>query len=954
MHPARPIDESHRLAGLRALGVPDTGPEECFDTLAGFAARLTGCPIAVLSLVDEQRRWFMKSAHGVPAGDTTLHDLSMHAAGLHPDDGLLEIPDLTLDPRIAAAAEKTDARPPPRLHASVLLKVDRLTVGQLCVIDVHPRALTPEQRKSLLCLGGMATELVRGRERRVLLDEERLRLLDFARSSGDWMWETDADLRYTWVSGTFEAITGQQPTSVYGQQIADSPLLDPLGQPFGEGRTFHALLQQRQHITRVITDKRTPLGTLQISRSAVPVFDARGRFIGYRGTARDVSAYIASERHTHGQAELLRKLSSQAPGVIFQFRLMPDRSMQYLYASDACRDMFGMAPPRDGAPHDGNESAEACRALHPGDRSGFVRSLFRAASKMAPWHREFRTLRDGRTVRWLEVRAMPEPGADRSVLWHGFVADVTARKETELALRSSEQRWNMAAEAAGIGIAQLDLAEGFLIFDAQACLNHGLPLQEARASVANWLGAIHPDDRDAIQSSLQQTVARRSVLEARYRLRRPDGQEAMLEIFAHCILDGHGQVSGVLGTCRDVTQQAMHEQLRRDKETAERASHAKSEFLSRVSHELRTPLNGILGFAQLMALDRVHPLAPDQARRLDSVLHAGHHLLELINEVLNLARIEQQDFALQQAPVDLQAAATTCLALIQPLADNAGVRLVAPEPSPHWSLADGRAVEQVLINLLSNAIKYNRHGGSVRVSLHRTEGRVQVSVSDEGDGLNPAQQAHLFEPFNRLGAEQRRVEGTGLGLVIARALALSMQGELLVRSAVGAGSTFTLSLSAGTAPAQAGTPGAPRVPALPPSPPQRLRTVLYIEDEPLNQMLLQEVFKARPQWQLWVAGDATSGLARLQDGLPDLLLIDMNLPDMNGLQLIRRVRADPATAALACVALSADAMQSQIDAALAAGYDAYWTKPIHVTRVLDDLSRWLADPSSKPQDRGPA
>jgi signal transduction histidine kinase/ActR/RegA family two-component response regulator len=513
----------------------------------------------------------------------------------------------------------------------------------------------------------------------------------------------------------------------------------------------------------------------------------------------------------------------------------------------------------------------------------------------------------------------------------------------------------MAAEAAGIGIAQLDLVEGVLNFDALACANHGLPYPQPRFTMAEWLQSVHPDDQELAQRSIEQAVATQGSLELRHRLRRPDGNVVTLEIFAHCTVNNSGKVVGMLGTCRDVSQQVMHEQLRRDKETAERASRAKSEFLSRVSHELRTPLNGILGFAQLMSLDRVHPLGPDQARRLDSVLHAGRHLLELINDVLNLARIEQQDFALQPQPVDLGAAATACLALIQPLADNADVRLVPPVQvaQAHWSLADGRAVEQVLINLLSNAIKYNRPGGSVRVVLLRDEARVHLSVTDEGPGLSPAQLAHLFEPFNRLGAEQRRVEGTGLGLVIARALALAMHGELSVDSKVGVGSTFTLSLPCGTAasPSTSPTPlDAPAVGAVE-APPVRVKQVLYVEDEPLNQMLMQEVFKARPHWKLHVAGDGESGLAHLREAAPDLLVIDMNLPDMNGLEFIRRVRADPATSPLPCVALSADAMQSQIDAALAAGYNAYWTKPIHIARVLTDLTHWLHarddEPSAK-------
>jgi hypothetical protein len=179
-------------------------------------------------------------------------------------------------------------------------------------------------------------------------DEERARLLDFARASGDWMWETDAQLRYLWVSAAFEAVTDLSPAAIKGLEIADSPLLDSLGEPLPGGQTLHTLLRQHQPITRVITDKHTPLGKLQVSRSAVPVFDAQGRFCGYRGTARDVTALIQAERRKHGQAELLRKLSAQVPGMIFQLWLQPDGSSHYTYTSDASRDLFGAEPPQNG------------------------------------------------------------------------------------------------------------------------------------------------------------------------------------------------------------------------------------------------------------------------------------------------------------------------------------------------------------------------------------------------------------------------------------------------------------------------------------------------------------------------------------------------------------------------------------------------------------------------------
>ncbi|MET0334998.1 MAG: ATP-binding protein, partial [Rhizobacter sp.] len=930
-----PADESHRLARLHAAGILDTPPEESFDALVQCAAELCGCPMAAISLLDAQREWF-KAVHGWD--DLPVREIPRAISFCNhvlAQNGYFEVADTAHDLRFAHNPFVT-GMPHVRAYAGMPLVVDGVTLGALCVIDTRPRRLSDSQRQGLEQLARVANSLLGQRRSAAPADEERNRLIDFARASGDWMWETDEALRYTWLSSTYEAVTGIPPAEARGRVLENAPLLDGLGQPLGSDRKLHTMMQHRQPITRVITDKLTPRGLLQVSRSAVPVFDADGRFTGYRGTARDVSTHIAAERRTHAQSELLRKLSSQVPGVIFQLWLRPDGTPWYTYASDASREMFGAEPPR--APEDGGNDI-VCRLLHPDDAVSFMPSLRVASRGLRPWQREFRIIRNG-AVRWFEVLAVPERHPEGGTLWHGFCADVTARKETELALRSSEDRWGLAAEAAGIGIAELDLDSGRMSFDARACANHGLKFPQPDYRLSDWLSAIHPDDRYAVQAKLEQALATGGMLEARYRQRRPDGSEATLEIFARCTLGESQRPVGMVGTCRDVTQQAMHDQLRNEKETAERASRAKSEFLSRVSHELRTPLNGILGFAQLMAIDRVHPLETDQARRLDSVMRAGRHLLELINDMLNLARIEQEDFSLQRTPVNLAATLQTCFTLIQPMADSAGVRLAAPPRRAHWALADTRAVEQVLLNLLSNAIKYNRPAGTVKVTLSRGDEHMHVAVSDEGEGLSPAQQSHLFQPFNRLGAEQRRVEGTGLGLVIARQLAASMGGELKVASTPGKGSTFTLSLPVGTAPTGSRHRADAHQP-LPPEPTSAQRQVLYVEDEPLNVLLMQELFKARPQWVLHVATDGQSGLAAARERHHDLLLIDMNLPDMSGLELIRALRADPRTSGLQCIALSADAMQAQIDTALAGGFDGYWTKPINVALMLEGLGQAL-------------
>ena len=935
-----PPHEARRLAVLRELGLLDTGAEDSFDALVQSAARLTGCPIALISLVDERRQWF-KAVHGLAIRETP-RDVSFCAHAIL-GDSLLEVSDACVDARFADNP-LVCGEPHVRFYAGVPLQVRDVMLGSLCVVDMQPRTLTDEQRAALQGLSCIATELLRGRQRLNALNDEHRRLLDFGRASGDWMWETDGELRYSWFSAEFESVTGISPASVMGQALPDLPLLNASGMPRTRGGGMAELLRRHQPFSRAVTEKRTPRGTMFVSRSAVPVFDAQGRFSGYRGTARDVTAQIEATRRSRGHDVLLRKLSSQVPGVIFQLQMAADGYFSYPYASDGLREMFGVDAPFDGA---GGDATVPLRMLHPDERAGFVDSIKASAQSLHPWQREYRIVRGGGHIRWLETRATPERLPDGGTLWHGFTADITERKETELALRRSEERWEMAADAAGIGIAEADLTTGLMSLDRRACINHGLPYPLQHYTLQQWLDAIHPADRETTQAGLQHALASRGTLELRYLMHRPDGEQVTLEITARGRYDGQGHPTGLVGTCRDVTAQLAVDRLQRDKDTAERANRAKSEFLSRVSHELRTPLNGILGFAQLMSLDRVDTLAPGQQRRLDSVVRAGRHLLGLINDVLDLTRIESEDFSLQPVSVDACAALADCIALIQPLADEAGVRLPALPlaAAPAWARADPRALEQVLMNLLSNAIKYNRPAGAVQIELGTPsdDGRVRIAIGDQGRGLTEQQRANLFQPFNRLGAEHGRTEGSGLGLVICRQLLDAMDGGLQVASRPGVGSTFSIELPAAV-PAAPALPSAALSPMDLPHSGTGPREVLYIEDEPLNMVLMEEVFRNQPDWTLLVADDGATGARIARDARPDLVLIDMNLPDTNGLALIQRLRGDPQTRPLRCIALSADAMREQIDAALAAGFDDYWTKPIDVRRVLDDLGRLLAQP----------
>ena len=387
---------------------------------------------------------------------------------------------------------------------------------------------------------------------------------------------------------------------------------------------------------------------------------------------------------------------------------------------------------------------------------------------------------------------------------------------------------------------------------------------------------------------------------------------------------------------RDATEQHAVRRERLARDAVEAASRAKTEFLSRMSHELRTPLNAVLGFAQLLRLDRDTPPTHAQLDRITHIEHAGAHLLALVNDVLDLSRVEAGQLAVSLEPVDIGRVVCGSFDMLQSLAQQhaVSVRIEHDEPcAAHvWVAGDSVRLHQVIVNLLSNAIKYNRPGGSVTLSC-RTQGQACVlQVADTGRGIAADQLHRLFEPFNRLGAEGSGIEGTGIGLVLSRRLVELMQGTLSIASEVDRGTTATLSLRLAPAPS---SPPAPDTawPSQFASPEERL-DILYAEDDEVNAELVRQMLGRRPGVALRVAASGADALVQVHERVPDLMLVDMNLGDMTGLQLGRRLRDNGPARAVPLVALSADALPEQIAAALAAGFVHYLTKPVALRELL--------------------
>jgi PAS domain S-box-containing protein len=458
-------------------------------------------------------------------------------------------------------------------------------------------------------------------------------------------------------------------------------------------------------------------------------------------------------------------------------------------------------------------------------------------------------------------------------------------------------------------------------------------------------------DAERAEAGINRVLSETKLTNYELTARARDGKETVVSYNATTFYDRDRTLQGVFAAARDITERKILDQalqetnlaLQGAKLTAEKANLAKSDFLSSMSHELRSPLNAILGFAQLME-SGTPPPTPAQRQSIDQILQAGWYLLVLINEILDLALIESGKLSLSREPVSLTEMLSECRGMIEPSALKNGIGLTFPrfDDAP-FIKADRTRVKQVLINLLSNAIKYNRAGGTVEVICTMYDGqRTRIGVHDTGNGLPPEKLAQLFQPFNRLGQESGSEEGTGIGLVVSKRLVELMGGEIGAESTVGVGSVFWIELRSTHAPRLVAPVSEPKA-----AMPARahtgapLHTLLCVEDNPANLMLVEKLLERRPDIRLLVAKDGIGGVEMARAARPDVILMDINLPGISGLVALGILAEDAETASIPVIALSANAMPSDIEKGLAAGFFRYLTKPIKVNEFMDTLDSAL-------------
>ena len=674
------------------------------------------------------------------------------------------------------------------------------------------------------------------------------------------------------------------------------------------------------------------LPTARLSRSTTPPSSTPDR--------REPAGRGLRRRDDRDPVVELQSLLDKLPGMVVRLHRSVDGRWSVPYASTAFIGLCGI-----GLPTLRNDARPLAACVHPDDLRRLKRLGEQENEPPLPIRETLRLRREHGQWAALDASAMIDRTADGALFLNVLLTDAVAVSpapqpapvpvsQIDAELQRQHNRWQRAIAAADIGVLEISLLTGSLQFDAVACRHQGLDPNQMRWAFDTWIERVAEADRPAARALLAKPGSPDEVTRLLLSFDVGDAQGLRtLEFVLQAVAEERRRV----GICTDVTQRKTLDALKRDKLDAEKANRSKSEFMSRVSHELRTPLNGILGFAQLMALDGEHPLAPAQSQRLEVLRQSGSRLLSLIDQLLEVSRIEQGRLRLRNRPIDVRLLVERCAVEVMPLAQQRGIELLVQIPLTSGPVrADPDALEQVVTNLLTNAFKYNRPKGRVRVRFEAGEHGV-LTVDDTGVGMTEDQLDKLFEPFNRLGAERTDTQGSGLGLVITRKLVRAMGGKIDVLSRPGRGSRFAVSLPL----AKAGRPKPPdvRSPVEVPSTWDNgvEQVVLYVEDDEVNTILMEQIFRSQPHWRLLTAASGPEGLEIAQENELSLVLLDLNLPGLSGFEVMERLKADDHTRHLRCIALSADALPHQVQHALSRGFDDYWTKPIDVGTVIGKL-----------------
>src|SRR5665213_45939 len=534
------------------------------------------------------------------------------------------------------------------------------------------------------------------------------------------------------------------------------------------------------------------------------------------------------------------------------------------------------------------------------------------------------------TYRWMKWTVRKD--AD---LYYAVGHDNTTGRETIDALAVSMEKSRAIFDAAVDSIIVID--ENMNVVEASPSSDSTFAFSREQIEGRAALDFVHPADRGLIVEALERAFVNDEVMKVRFRGLHTDRRWVMIESRGRALRDAEGNPTGAVIISRDVSEFVEAQRaLELAKNDAEQANVAKSEFMSRMSHELRTPLNSVLGFAQILQMELE---APSELELIGYIVKSGGYLLELINEVLDISRVESGGIAVSLELVSIETLVAECLTVVAGDAVVAGIEIIDRCGVARHVRADPQHLKQVLVNLLSNAIKYNHEGGTVTLTCDEDAGRVRLRVTDTGPGVAPQLHERLFAPFDRLDAESKGIEGTGLGLALSKGLMEAIGGSIGVESTPGAGSTFWLELPLATTSidiAEAGDASGRTE-----SKTDVSATVLYMEDNMSNVRLLERLLVHRPNVRLITTMEGRIGFEIARQHVPDLILLDVHMSDLSGYEVLELLRRDVRTASIPVVMLSADASHEQIQRFRDAGARDYLTKPLDLQHFLAQLDHYL-------------